>query len=251
FFRKDHLAEHFTTHTKTLPFHCPVCNRGFQRQIAMRAHFQNEHVGQHDLVKTCPMCSYRAGTMKSLRVHFFNRHGIDLDNPGARSPPSLLLALSTNSKTPFLPSTVAAAAAAAAAASSSSAGATVTYSDSGESFRSVDNTTPPLNLLTPQVEILTTDTEKSLKAMSCNDELQISPVEPKESNIPTDYSPNSPYGDGNSSSNHINEKIPIDDKNSIKPLISLFQLKMRMLEMNLIIKWILVIVSLGTHQSFR
>lgn len=73
FFRKDHLAEHFTTHTKTLPFHCPVCNRGFQRQIAMRAHFQNEHVGQHDLVKTCPMCSYRAGTMKSLRVHFFNR----------------------------------------------------------------------------------------------------------------------------------------------------------------------------------
>lgn len=73
FFRKDHLAEHFTTHTKTLPFHCPICNRGFQRQIAMRAHFQNEHVGQHDLVKTCPLCSYRAGTMKSLRVHFYNR----------------------------------------------------------------------------------------------------------------------------------------------------------------------------------
>lgn len=31
FFRKDHLAEHFTTHTKTLPYHCPICNRGFQR----------------------------------------------------------------------------------------------------------------------------------------------------------------------------------------------------------------------------
>lgn len=61
--------------------------------------------------------------------------------------------------------------------------------------------------------------------MSCNDELQISPVEPKESNIPTDYSPNSPYGDGNSSSNHINEKIPIDDKNSIKPLISLIPIE--------------------------
>lgn len=73
FFRKDHLAEHFTTHTKTLPYHCPICNRGFQRQIAMRAHFQNEHVGQHDLVKTCPLCSYRAGSMKSLRIHFFNR----------------------------------------------------------------------------------------------------------------------------------------------------------------------------------
>jgi uncharacterized Zn-finger protein len=31
-----------TTHNKKLPFHCPVCNKGFQRQIAMRAHFQVE-----------------------------------------------------------------------------------------------------------------------------------------------------------------------------------------------------------------
>lgn len=73
FFRKDHLAEHFTTHSKTLPYHCPICNRGFQRQIAMRAHFQNEHVGQHDMVKSCPLCNYRAATMKCLRLHFFNR----------------------------------------------------------------------------------------------------------------------------------------------------------------------------------
>lgn len=73
FFRKDHLAEHFTTHTKTLPYHCPICNRGFQRQIAMRAHFQNEHVGQHDMVKSCPLCTFQAASMKSLRVHFYNR----------------------------------------------------------------------------------------------------------------------------------------------------------------------------------
>ena len=73
----------------------------------MRAHFQNEHVGQHDLVKTCPLCSYRAGSMKSLRIHFFNRHGIDLDNPGPGGGSSLLLALESQA------SQVAAAAAAA------------------------------------------------------------------------------------------------------------------------------------------
>lgn len=140
FFRKDHLAEHFTTHTKTLPYHCPICNRGFQRQIAMRAHFQNEHVGQHDLVKTCPLCSYRAGTMKSLRVHFFNRHGIDLDNPGAGTPSSLLLALEQSNSAHLLP--------ALAAAANASA-----FSDSGDSARSTDNATPPMHFLTPHVEI--------------------------------------------------------------------------------------------------
>lgn len=133
FFRKDHLAEHFTTHTKTLPYHCPICNRGFQRQIAMRAHFQNEHVGQHDLVKTCPLCSYRAGTMKSLRVHFFNRHGIDLDNPGSGTPSSLLLALEQSNSAHLLP--------ALAAAANASANA---FSDSGDSARSTDNVTPPV-----------------------------------------------------------------------------------------------------------
>lgn len=138
FFRKDHLAEHFTTHTKTLPYHCPICNRGFQRQIAMRAHFQNEHVGQHDLVKTCPLCSYRAGTMKSLRVHFFNRHGIDLDNPGTGTPSSLLLALEQSNSSHLLP----ALAAAAAANASSNA-----FSDSGDSARSTDNVTPPVKLI--------------------------------------------------------------------------------------------------------
>lgn len=148
FFRKDHLAEHFTTHTKTLPYHCPICNRGFQRQIAMRAHFQNEHVGQHDLVKTCPLCSYRAGTMKSLRVHFFNRHGIDLDNPGPGAPSSLLLALDSPNASQLLPQLVAAA----AQAQASSA-----YSDSGDSLRSTDNGTPPMHFLTPHVEISTAD----------------------------------------------------------------------------------------------
>ncbi|KAF4529424.1 hypothetical protein B566_EDAN003519 [Ephemera danica] len=56
------------------------------RQIAMRAHFQNEHVGHNDVVKTCPLCTFRATSMKSLRVHFYNRHGIDLDNPA--TPPA-------------------------------------------------------------------------------------------------------------------------------------------------------------------
>ena len=61
--------------------------QGFQRQTAMRAHFQNEHVGgSHDMVKACPLCSYKAGSMKSLRVHFYSRHGIDLDNPMPHSP---------------------------------------------------------------------------------------------------------------------------------------------------------------------
>lgn len=149
FFRKDHLAEHFTTHTKTLPYHCPICNRGFQRQIAMRAHFQNEHVGQHDLVKTCPLCSYRAGTMKSLRVHFFNRHGIDLDNPGPGAPSSLLLALESPNASQLLPQLVAAAAQAQAS--------TTAYSDSGDSLRSTDNGTPPMHFLTPHVEISMAD----------------------------------------------------------------------------------------------
>lgn len=167
FFRKDHLAEHFTTHTKTLPYHCPICNRGFQRQIAMRAHFQNEHVGQHELVKTCPLCSYRAGTMKSLRVHFFNRHGIDLDNPGANAPSSLLMALDPQNAGNFLQSSIAAAMAAAAAAGggggSSNGSATgqmqqqQSFSDSGDSLRSADNGTPPMHFLTPHVEISMAD----------------------------------------------------------------------------------------------
>lgn len=164
FFRKDHLAEHFTTHTKTLPYHCPICNRGFQRQIAMRAHFQNEHVGQHDLVKTCPLCSYRAGTMKSLRIHFFNRHGIDLDNPGPNAPSSLLLALDPTNSANYLPSiALAAAAAAANAANNANIGASgnsnsgPTYSDSGDSLRSADNGTPPMHFLTPHVEISMAD----------------------------------------------------------------------------------------------
>lgn len=82
FFRKDHLQEHSTTHAKANLFKCPICLRGFQRQIAMRAHFQNEHVQQGDApIKSCPLCDFTAASMKSLRVHFHNRHGIDLDQP--------------------------------------------------------------------------------------------------------------------------------------------------------------------------
>ncbi|BET01748.1 Zinc finger protein [Nesidiocoris tenuis] len=116
FFRKDHLAEHTTTHAKALPWACPICHRGFQRQIAMRAHFQNEHVtnsnnGVNGDSKCCPLCSYKAGTMKSLRVHFYNRHGIDLDRP----------ALAQN----------------------------------GTGDRNMDNATPPMHFLTPHIEIST------------------------------------------------------------------------------------------------
>lgn len=116
----------------------------------MRAHFQNEHVGQHDLVKTCPLCSYRAGTMKSLRVHFFNRHGIDLDNPGPGAPSSLLLALDSPNASQLLPQLVAAAAQQAQVPQSA-------YSDSGDSLRSTDNGTPPMHFLTPHVEISMAD----------------------------------------------------------------------------------------------
>lgn len=116
----------------------------------MRAHFQNEHVGQHDLVKTCPLCSYRAGTMKSLRVHFFNRHGIDLDNPGSGTPSSLLLALEQSNSAHLLP--------ALAAAANASANA---FSDSGDSARSTDNATPPMHFLTPHVEISMADNENN------------------------------------------------------------------------------------------
>lgn len=111
----------------------------------MRAHFQNEHVGQNDLVKTCPLCNYRAGTMKSLRIHFFNRHGIDLDNPGPNAPSSLLLALDPTNASNYLPSFALAAAAAAAAANNSSlslsgnnggnSNSGPSYSDSGDSLQ--------------------------------------------------------------------------------------------------------------------
>ena len=114
----------------------------------MRAHFQNEHVGQHDLVKTCPLCSYRAGTMKSLRVHFFNRHGIDLDNPGSGTPSSLLLALEQSNSAHLLP--------ALAAAANNAA-----FSDSGDSARSTDNATPPMHFLTPHVEISMADNNEN------------------------------------------------------------------------------------------
>ncbi|XP_053967086.1 zinc finger protein Helios isoform X3 [Anastrepha obliqua] len=190
FFRKDHLAEHFTTHTKTLPYHCPICNRGFQRQIAMRAHFQNEHVGQHDLVKTCPLCSYRAGSMKSLRIHFFNRHGIDLDNPGPGGSSSLLLALESQASqvaaaaaaASFVPGLNAVAAAAAAASQNANSSMTTHQSDSGESMRSLENTTPPMHFLTPHVEISTlSENGTDLFNGNANASTGVEPMETKSS----------------------------------------------------------------------
>lgn len=112
----------------------------------MRAHFQNEHVGQHDLVKSCPLCNYRAGSMKSLRVHFFNRHGIDLDNPGPAGQ-SQLLAAGLQAMDGTLTSI------------SGLSVSVATYSDSGDSTgnRSADNATPPMHFLTPHVEISMAD----------------------------------------------------------------------------------------------
>lgn len=130
----------------------------------MRAHFQNEHVGQHEMVKTCPLCSYRAGTMKSLRVHFFNRHGIDLDNPGSGTSSSLLLALEQSNSTHLLPAL--AAAAAASGSNNINNNSNNNYSDSGESARSTENATPPMHFLTPHVEISMTDNDNPVRMNS-------------------------------------------------------------------------------------
>lgn len=151
----------------------------------MRAHFQNEHVGQHELVKTCPLCSYRAGTMKSLRVHFFNRHGIDLDNPGPGAPSSLLLALDPTNAANLLPSLAVAA---------------QTFSDSGDSLRSTDNATPPMHFLTPHVEISMADNNENYVCdptpANATSSLEI---QPRPSSRPNGGSPSSPHSaDSNS-----------------------------------------------------
>jgi IKAROS family zinc finger protein len=228
FFRKDHLAEHFTTHTKTLPYHCPICNRGFQRQIAMRAHFQNEHVGQHDLVKTCPLCSYRAGTMKSLRVHFFNRHGIDLDNPGPGAPSSLLLALEQQNAAHLLP-----------ALTSMTALAASYNGDSADSMRSNENVTPPMHFLTPHVEISMADNnDNSLNnhndahsSNSISSGLDIQAIV-RPSNGCSPASPHSADSNSNvPSSSHslmqsaVNNSRHLLFENSITPSISLIPIK--------------------------
>lgn len=222
-FRKDHLAEHFTTHTKTLPFHCPICNRGFQRQIAMRAHFQNEHVGQHDLVKTCPLCSYRAGTMKSLRVHFYNRHGIDLDNPGPGAPSSLLLALDPQNVGQYLPPNL-----------SATTTCVPTFSDSGDSLRSNDNATPPMHFLTPHVEISMAENIDSFNTDTGIPKTSTS-LDIKPTNGPNGISPSSPQSaDSNSnvpSSSHSTLQSLVQSSRSnqidshITPSISLIPIK--------------------------
>lgn len=214
FFRKDHLSEHFTTHIKTLPFHCPICNRGFQRQIAMRAHFQNEHVGQHDLVKTCPLCNYRAGTMKSLRVHFFNRHGIDLDNPGSNASSSLLLALEQQQQQQAanLPVNLIQAAniAASVAAFNESAAA------AADAARNHENSTPPLHYLTPHVEISMAESNDIPMRLgspnsSVSSGLDIQAIVRPKSN------PTPPHHSGDVSSNRFDA--------SITPSISLIPIK--------------------------
>lgn len=230
FFRKDHLSEHFTTHIKTLPFHCPICNRGFQRQIAMRAHFQNEHVGQHDLVKTCPLCNYRAGTMKSLRVHFFNRHGIDLDNPGSNASSSLLLALEQQQQQGNLPVNLMQAAnlAASVAAFNESAAAA-----SAESTRNHENQTPPMHYLTPHVEISMADNNEPMRLGSPNSSVSSgldiqAIVRPKSNPTPPHHSM-----DGSSSTTTPRDRESLHSSggvrqmfdSSITPSISLIPIK--------------------------
>lgn len=230
FFRKDHLSEHFTTHIKTLPFHCPICNRGFQRQIAMRAHFQNEHVGQHDLVKTCPLCNYRAGTMKSLRVHFFNRHGIDLDNPGSNASSSLLLALEQQQQAANLPVNLIQAANIAASVAAYNESAAVSAS---ESSRNHENQTPPMHYLTPHVEISMADNNEPMRLGSPNSSVSSgldiqAIVRPKSNPTPPHHS----MADGSSSAStrdreslHSSSGVRQMFDASITPSISLIPIK--------------------------
>lgn len=188
----------------------------------MRAHFQNEHVGQHDLVKTCPLCSYRAGTMKSLRVHFFNRHGIDLDNPGPGAPSSLLLALDPTNAAHLLPTLTTAIA--------------QSYSDSGDSLRSSDNVTPPMHFLTPHVEISMADNNENFV---CNPTppnstsgLEIQPCPSSRINGGSPSSPHSVDSNSNAPSSshslipalvHSSRHLLLDT--SITPSISLIPIK--------------------------
>lgn len=193
----------------------------------MRAHFQNEHVGQHDLVKTCPLCNYRAGTMKSLRVHFFNRHGIDLDNPGSNASSSLLLALEQQQQQANLPVNLIQAAnlAASVAAFNESAAAVA-----AESTRNHENQTPPMHYLTPHVEISMADNNEPMRLGSPNSSVSSgldiqAIVRPKSNPTPPHHSM-----DGSSSNTRDRESLHSSSvrqmfDSSITPSISLIPIK--------------------------
>ena len=87
FFRRDHLLEHMSTHAKAagrrLPWQCPVCGKGFQRQIAMRAHYQNEHVRDGDWSGVCRLCGFGASSQQSLHAHLATQHGLQLGSAPA------------------------------------------------------------------------------------------------------------------------------------------------------------------------
>ncbi|KAJ8973865.1 hypothetical protein NQ317_016877 [Molorchus minor] len=196
----------------------------------MRAHFQNEHVGQHDLVKSCPLCSYRAGSMKSLRIHFFNRHGIDLDNPGpAGSQASLIAAAAQQGFT--MDGTFNSLSQLTSSLSVSVTGAN--YSDSGDSTgaRSTDNATPPMHFLTPHVEISMADTPVPVFSPTPGDQQRANqPLQSGDSSQRMNGEcPNSPQSDSNSnapSSSHIQpNSLRIDQETSITPSISLIPIK--------------------------
>jgi len=69
--------------SKALPFVCKVCNKRFQRHIALNAHFQNEHItsGTHCGERSCKLCGASAAGLSGIRLHLRSVHNIDLDNP--------------------------------------------------------------------------------------------------------------------------------------------------------------------------
>lgn len=91
---------------KALPFVCQVCNKRFQRHIALNAHFQNEHISAAGPVngeRSCKLCGAAASGLSGIRLHLRSVHNIDLDNPmkclddGVKS--GVTIQVSTNSKT--------------------------------------------------------------------------------------------------------------------------------------------------------
>ncbi len=95
---------------KALPFVCQVCNKRFQRHIALNAHFQNEHISAAGPVngeRSCKLCGANASDLAGIRLHLRSVHNIDLDNPmkclddGVKS--GVTVQVSTNSKTSLPP----------------------------------------------------------------------------------------------------------------------------------------------------
>ncbi|XP_023346763.1 zinc finger protein Pegasus [Eurytemora carolleeae] len=69
--------------TKPLAFMCPACKKRFQRQIAMNAHFQNEHISPSSGPgeRTCKLCGGVSPSLAAVRQHLKIVHKIDLENP--------------------------------------------------------------------------------------------------------------------------------------------------------------------------